>query len=501
MMHATNLRSVRRRTLMICIGLAFVVNCGAGQPKYYADLTYPPLRDIPAQDVRRVTLANGIRLFLLEDHELPMVRMSVLIRVGSRHDPADKIGLASILGEVMRTGGTRSRSGEQVDVLLGQKAASLEVRVGFDSTHILASAMTGEEGTVLGVIADILMHPAFPDDRVRLAKAKRRYRIARRTDDPVSVGAREFGALVYGADSVYARQPQRQTIDRITREDLLAFHRRFIGSNGVMLGVWGDFDTAQMVGCVRQAFADWGPVVLEEMTKPQMPSCRQAAVCLVSTPDANQSTILMGHVGGMMSDPDYAALVVMNQILGSGFTGRLFRNVRSREGLAYAVFGKYACDFEYPGLFYVGCQTKSGTTGRAIRSMLKEITSLTISEVTEEELALAKDSYLNAFVFEFDAPEKVIRRLMAYEYHGYPVDFLERTRAAVEAVTRKDVLLAAQRHLRADQIQIVVLGCAEHFDEPLSNFGEVTPAPDRGGGNSSRRQGKPYKGSNGDRHE
>jgi zinc protease len=174
-----------------------------------------------------------------------------------------------------------------------------------------------------------------------------------------------------------------------------------------------------------------------------------------------------------MDDPDYFALTVMNQILGGGFTGRLFKNVRSRLGLAYSVFGRYSSSFDYPGMFYVGCQTKSGTTVQAIKAMQAEIEKITEAEVDDEELELAKDSYLNSFVFNFDSKGEVISRLMTYEYYGYPADFLQKTKDSVEKVTRADILRVARAHLRPETMQILVVGKSDDFDEPLSVLGDV----------------------------
>ncbi|KPK40543.1 MAG: peptidase M16, partial [Phycisphaerae bacterium SG8_4] len=171
--------------------------------------------------------------------------------------------------------------------------------------------------------------------------------------------------------------------------------------------------------------------------------------------------------------PDYFALIVMNRILGGGFTSRLFRNVRSREGLAYSVFGSYSANYDYPGEFYVGCQTKSESTVYAIRAMLREVEKMRESEVTDEELALAKDSFLNSFVFNFDTRGEVVNRLMTYEYYGYPPDFLLQIKENVEKVSKADVLRVAKKHLRPDKVQILAVGRPQDFGEPLSSLGPV----------------------------
>jgi predicted Zn-dependent peptidase len=189
--------------------------------------------------------------------------------------------------------------------------------------------------------------------------------------------------------------------------------------------------------------------------------------------DVNQSNIYLGHIGGLRNDPDYFALIVMNRVFGSAFTGRLFKNVRSREGLAYSVFGNYSANYNFPGVFYVGCQTKSESTVYAIRAMVEEVRKMTEAEVTDEELALAKESYLNSFVFNFDTKGEIVRRLMTYEYFGYPADFLQKTRENVEKVTKADVLRVARDHLRPDNVQILAVGRSQDFDEPLSVLGSL----------------------------
>ena len=194
---------------------------------------------------------------------------------------------------------------------------------------------------------------------------------------------------------------------------------------------------------------------------------------MIRKDDVNQSNIYLGHIGGLRSDPDYFALIVMNRILGGGFTSRLFRNVRSREGLAYSVFGSYSANYDYPGEFYVGCQTKSESTVKAIRAMLREVEKMKDSEVTDEELALAKDSFLNSFVFNFDTTGEIVNRLMTYEYYGYPSDFLMKIKQNVEKVTKADVLHVARKHLKPDQVQILAVGRPDDFDEPLSTLGPV----------------------------
>ncbi len=450
-----------------------ITSCTQNSPLNYKQLKYSKLGDIQIPQVQQVTLKNGMQLFLLEDHELPLISVSARIRTGSIYEPPDKIGLADITGEVMRTGGTLSRTGDEIDEQLESIAASVETGIGLNSGSAFVSALKKDIGVGLDILADVLMNPAFREDKIMLAKIQHQSSIARRNDDVGSIAAREFEKLIYGPDSVYARHTEYATIGSISRDDLVAFHKKFYGPNNMMLGIWGDFDTDIMIGKIERAFKGWEKVDTELPKVAPIKYEFPKTVNMIRKDDVNQSNIYLGHIGGLRSNPDYFALILMNRILGSGFTSRLFKNVRSREGLAYSVFGIYSANYDFPGLFYVGCQTKSENTVKAIRAMTEEVRKMTESEVTTEELALAKDSYLNSFVFNFDTKGEIVTRLMTYAYYDYPLDFLLKTKENVEKVTKKDVLRVAKKYLRPEDVQILAVGRPENFHEPLSVLGSV----------------------------
>ncbi|MHC4356764.1 MAG: M16 family metallopeptidase [Planctomycetota bacterium] len=468
------------RSLVIRVGIFTFLGlsllwsgCAEQQAADYRSLKYAKLGDIEVPEGEQITLANGMRLFLLEDHELPLVNLSVRIRTGSVYEPAEKIGLASITGEVMRTGGTAGMTGDEMDEELEAIAASVETGIGLNSGSASMSVLKRDLDKGLSILADVLMNPAFREDKIQLAKMQAASAISRRNDQVGAVAGREFDKLIYGPESVYARHEEYATIGSITRDDLVAFHQRYFGPNNAMLAVWGDFDTKQMIKKIEQAFETWEKVDLQLPTVPEVKYEFRKTVNVVRKDDVNQSNVYLGHIGGLRSDPDYFALIVMNRILGGGFTSRLFRNVRSREGLAYSVFGSYSANYDFPGEFYVGCQTKSESTVYAIRAMLREIEKMRESEVTDEELALAKDSFLNSFVFNFDTKGEVVNRLMTYEYYGYPADFLLQIKENVEKVSKEDVLRVATKHLQPDKVQILAVGRPQDFGDPMSTLGPV----------------------------
>ena len=467
-----NVRSLSGRIAILAVlSLLFAVP-GVAQ-KSYKELKFPPLRKFEIPKPERVQLDNGMVVFLIEDHELPLIEASLLIGAGSAYDPPDKVGLATIATEVIRTGGSISRTGDQIDAELERVGGSVELYAGLLTSSASVSVLKEHIGMALDILADILQNPAFPKDKIELAKMEQHTAIARRNDNPMQIVNREFFKLIYGPDSPYARHPEHATINAIHREDLAAYHKAYYHPNNYILGVWGDFARDEMLQLIRKRFGRMPKVTIE---RPQLPEVKYEwdySVNYIEKPDLTQSYIMLGHIGGLRSNPDFFTWQVLNEILGGGFTSRLFRIVRSRMGLAYSVFGRFGANYTYPGVFYVGCQTKLSSTVKAIRAMLEQVRRIREEEVTDEELAQAKESFLNSFVFNFDTKEEVVRRLMTYEYYGYPQDFLERLRDAVGKVTKEDILRVARKYLHPDKVRILVVGNQAGFDEPLSVLGKV----------------------------
>ena len=469
------MRSTRLKVItlgLMLAGLVFSALPVAAQKDYRA-LQFPPLNDIVTPTPTRVVLDNGIILYLVEDRRLPMINLSARFGVGAVNEPADKIGLAGITGAVMRTGGSTSMSGDEIDETLEGLGAAVETSIGLVSGSAFMSVLKDNVDTVLPILADVLMHPAFPEDKIELEKVTARSTISRRNDDPTDMAFREYRKLIYGAESVYARHAEYTTIDAITRDDLVAFHRDWMHPDNTMFGVWGDFDTDEMVKKISDVFGGWEKAGFVRPDLPDVDYTYDSSVNLVRKDDINQSTVVLGHIGGVRDNPDYFALRVMNDILSGGFSGRLFRIVRSEQGLAYAVFGIYSANYNFPGIFYVACMTSSETTAQAIRSLRHEVGRMTTDEITEEELNLAKESFLNSFVFNFDSRREIIDRQMTYEYYGYPQDFLEKTKTGIEKVTVEDVKRVAREYLQPDKMRLIVVGNDQDFDEAMSAFGEV----------------------------
>lgn len=467
------MRTWRGLQWLLALIVLALTGCAAISTRSYKHLKYPPLGEVQIPPIERIELDNGMILYVVEDHEFPTMDLRARIRTGSMVEPADKIGLAGITGQVMRTGGTTSIPGDELDEILEGMAASVETWIGGTEGGASMSLMKEDLDRGLGILADVLMHPAFPEDKIKLAKIQAKSEISRRNDDPWSITFREFNKLIYGPDHPYARHTEYATIDAITREDMIAFHRRYFHPNHVIVAVYGDFDTEEMKAKISKSFAGWRP---EETTFPPLPEIvrdRPASVNYIYKEDVNQTNIFIGHLGVRADDPHYYALILLQEILGGGFSSRLFKEVRSNLGLAYAVWATSGVDFHHPGVFYAGCSTKSASTHAALDAMIVQLKRITKEEVTDEELELAKESRRNSYVFNFDTKEEIVNRKVFYEFYGYPTDFLEKYREGIERVTKADVLEAAKARIHPDRFMILAVGRAQDFDKPLDDLGSV----------------------------
>jgi predicted Zn-dependent peptidase len=463
-----------RRPLVLPLLALLASGSVRAQVERPSELTFPPVPEFEVPVPTRVELDNGMVVILLEDHELPLVDAMARIRTGSRLEPPEKIGLASIAGTVMRTGGTEAMSGDEIDDFLENRAASVETGIGTDAGTASMSSLVQDLPEVLALFADVLRRPVFAEDRIEVAMAQARTAVARQNDNPQGILFRELGEIVYGEESPYARNPTYATLAAIDRQDLLDWHARFYHPNNVVLGLVGDFETEEMLAVVRRVFGDWkrGPEAAEAAGGwAERPA---SGVHFVPKSDVTQSNIALGHLGIRRDAGDYYAVQVLNELFSGGFASRLVSVVRSQKGLAYAVSGAVGSDWDHPGVTRLWMSTKVETTGAGIEALLEEARRLTTEPPTGEEVAKAKQRILSSFVFNSDSTGKILGQQLTYEYYGYPLDWLDRYAEGIRSVTVEEVRKAARDRIHPDQLSILVVGPDEGMDRPLSEFGKVT---------------------------
>lgn len=437
------------------------------------ELTYPPLGELVIPEAERVVLENGLVVLLMEDHELPLVNVSAMIRTGSRWEPREQIGLAGLTGVVMRSGGTQKRTGDELDEFLEAKAAAIETSIGDSAGTASMSSLTEDFPEVFRVFGEVLRYPAFDPGKLAIAKNQVMAGISRQNDDADSIVSREFKKLVYGPESPYTWVPTYATVSRISRDDVVNWHQTYFHPNRIILGVSGDFKKDQALALIRTVLGDWpkGP----EVQDPPTPFRNQSepGMFYIEKNDMTQAKIAMGHLGIRRDNPDYYSLVVVNQILSGSFGARLFSNIRSQQGLAYDVHGGVGLDWDHPGMAILSMSTKTETTVRGIEALIAEARNMVTSPPREDEVNKAKTSILNSFVFSVDSPAKVLGKYLTYEYYGYPSTWLQEFRQGIERVTTADVRQAAKKHLRPAEFSILVVGSRGGTRPALTKYDHV----------------------------
>ena len=445
-----------------------------GQVDTVEQLTYPPLPEIQIPQPTRVVLDNGMVVFLLEDHELPTVQVSARIRTGSRLEPADKVGLASLTGTVMRSGGTTTHPGDQLDDYLERKAASIETGIGVTAGSASMTCLSEDFSEVFPVFGDVLRNPRFDPGKLAIAKNRAMAGIARQNDNPDGILSREFTKLVYGKDSPYARVESYATVNRISRQDLIDWHAKYFVPNRIILGLVGDFQTEKALDLVKRTFGSWpqGETFDDPIVPYQTSTTRR--VYYVEKDDMTQAKIIIGHLGLTRKHPDYHPVVIVNQILSGSFGARLFSSIRSQKGLAYDVDGGVGFGWDYPATANFSMSTKTNSTQAGLDALLDETRKIMETEPpTEEEIHKAKASLLNSFVFSVDSPGKILGKFLTYEYFGYPSDWLVRFRTGIEKATVAQVRKAARTHIKPDQFVFLILGPRQGTAPALARYETV----------------------------
>ena len=422
----------------------------------------------------RVVLDNGMILYLLENHDLPIFRITAQIRTGAVYEPREKTGLANLVGSVMRRGGTKTRPPEQINEELEFIAASVETSIGRESGSASLSTMKKDIDKGLEIFADVLMNPSFPKDMIKKEKDEILESFRRENDRPEQIVFRKFRKLLYDEKHPYSRKTDgyKDTIENITRDDMVAFHKKYFHPNNFIMGVSGDFNTEEILNKIKNIF---GKLEKTEIDFPEIPPVKkrfQKSVNYIYK-DVNQAHVVAGHIGIHRLNKDYFPIMILDFILGSGdFIARIPSKVRSDEGLAYSAYSTFFTSKDL-GFFFVSCQTKSESTVKAIKLSLNEVKKIREEMVDDEELELAKDTYINQFIFRFTSSASIVGQMVDIEYEGLPLNYLDTYVDNIKAVTKEDLLRVSKEYLHPDKMILLVIGNMEQFDKPLTVFGEV----------------------------
>ncbi len=457
-------------------------------PQHPNDLKYPKLDyQLPPASQFHATLANGITVFIGEDRMLPTFDLTVTLRAAGAFDPVDKAGLASLVGEQLRDGGTQDLTPEELDERIEFLAARVSSRIGETRGSVTVSLLSKDIDAALELVIDILRYPRFDEDRFRLAKERQLQNIKRRNDSTGSIERNEWSFLMNGEDHFSNRYPTTQSIENIRREDLIRYHHRYIHPGNMIIAVAGDFERGTMLKKLDAAFGGWPAGARAPKTFDAPNHEPTPGVYLLQKDEVNQGRVSVGHLGIKRGSPDEFPLIVMNGILGaSGFRSRLVAKVRSDEGLAYNTGSRFGQGPYYRGSFRCWFQSKSGSCAYATRIVLDEIARLRDEMVSQADVDDTVAYYVESFPQRFETKMALLRTYVSDTYTGRDSSYWQTYTDNLKRVTPQDVLRVSKKYLHPDKLVILAVGDTEviakggHDKAPdlgFDSFGKVTRLP------------------------
>jgi zinc protease len=430
-----------------------------------------PLRfEPPAPSIE--TLPNGLTLYLLEDHAVPLVHVRAIIRLGSLDEPETQTGLSAVLLAAMRAGGAGGLGPEALDDALERSAMLLESATSDELSELGLDLRAGDLQRGLALFFDVLRRPRLDPKAVESVLRRAKEGVRRRDDDPSDLASRALLRALWGAHSPFAREVSTASLDAIDRGDLVRLHARAVTPAATRLLVTGDFDPAAMRAEVSRLAAPWprAPVLARAPLPVPAPRPRQVIVLARATA---QAKVRIGQLCAARHAPEEEALRLLDAVMGGApGASRLYNEIRDRRGLAYGVESSIAPG-PGRGLLRVAADTRPEVTRELLEQALHILDGLRgEAPVQRAELALAKDAFVNSFAFRFDTAAKAAYERSLHDAFGYPVDYLARERERILAIAPEDVTAAARANVRPESLQIVVVGDPARLGD-LSAFGPV----------------------------
>lgn len=461
---------------MLIIGLLLPGYNGYAAKKRKVDsLKYPELNQFELPEIQKAETANGIKLRLIKYDKLPLVDLYILLKGGNAYETSTKVGLAEIVSDILRIGGTKELSGDQVDKLLDANGITIFTTTFNDYYMVSLSCLTDNFDQAVSILAKIIKEPAFDQEKLEEIKTKAATSISRRNESPDSINSREFDKLIYGANSPLAAVQEYEHLENISRADVVQMYQQFFAADNMLVGVSGPFEIKEVQQLFDKYFGDWNTRAKIPPFPGVTPQEYDFKVAFAEKSNLNQSYLSVGHLGIKENMAEKAKIKVFNSIFSKGFTSRLMHRVRVKMGLTYGIYGGVDTEYLYPGQTSFSTYTKSESTVKAIKAIFDEIQRIRQEKVSEKELKDAKDYFLNSYVFDFSSPKEILLDSLKRELYGVDEDAQKRLIENIKKVTADDVLQVAQQYLHPDKMVIFVVGNGEKIKQggDLSELGKV----------------------------
>jgi predicted Zn-dependent peptidase len=415
-------------------------------------------------------LKNGLSVYVLEDHRVPIVRFSLELRAGSVYE--SKEGVASATAALLSEG-TQSKTFAQISDETESSGMSLNANAGLDTATLTAAGLSESTDALLALMTDVLLHPSFPADRLDRYKSAQRNGLSQRRTNPTALVAELQSQVFYGGTKFARPTPTSASIQAISRDDLVQFYQQYYRPGGAILGVTGDIDAKQLKAKLEAALANWKVAeALAELPKADFQPKQVAHIYLIDRPGSAQSVVQFGSLGVKQNDPDFIALTVANRVLGGGSSGRLFQNIREKKGYTYGAYSTLSAG-KWPGIWGANASVRTEVTEPAVGEFFNEFKRLQNEPVPEKELALAKRSLVGGFARTLESNEGILARSLELVQNDLPSNYWDTYPKLIAAVTPADIMRVAKKYLGGGNVQLLVVGERKRIETGLAKYGTV----------------------------
>lgn len=403
----------------------------------------------------RHMLENGLAVLTVERPELPLLELRAMVRVGTRHEPDEKAGLANLVARLL-VQGTRDRSATEIAEAIDFVGGSLRAYATHDATYLSISVLSRDRHLALDLLCEILTATTFPEEELERERGLVITEMAQGRDDPRHVVADAFREAVYGGHPYHRPVVgYEDAVASLSRDDVLAFYEQFYRPNNVTIALVGDFKTSGMTKALEKRLASWKEGEIPQVESATPTPIEHSELELVRM-DISQSYARFGHHGIRRNHPDYDAISVMNRVLGSVGSGRIFREVREERGLAYDARARFVPHLQH-GAFYASFETKIESTQEAMDVTLEQLRRMKREGVTDEELADAKSYLTGHFPMTFETSGQLASILLDIELYDLGLDYLAEYVGRIESITKEDVNRVAREYLDPEKMMFVIV--------------------------------------------
>jgi len=441
------------------------LNAKLNIPKY-SNINYKPEKLTPSY-----IDTNGLKLYIKSDKTLPVIKVTAFIKTGKVYEPADKVGLGTLLFELLRDGGTAKFKSEDIDKKLEYLGAEINTTINNEDGSISMYCHKKDFDEVFEIFMDIIKNPAFEVEKFNLKKMELIETIKRRNDEPSRQLVREALRRFFGKDHPYGRRPEIENIEKITIDDLKEFHKKFFNSKNMIFSVSGDFDEKEMLTKISKELSTIPAekYSLDEIKEPQISTGRK--IYVIDKP-LRQAFIAIMHKAIKRHDEREFPLVVLMEYMGGGIQSKLGNEIRSKRGLAYSVY-QYFSKRDKAGFIMTYVGTKPQSVDDAIENILNELRKAKNGIIDEKEFEMAKSQLINSFVFRFENVSSLLNEKASYDIYSYPDDYLYKYTERINSVNIDDVKKIAKDFYDLNNYLIFIVGDYKKFKDNLTKFGEV----------------------------